>query len=373
MSMRNLFCVGMAAALTVGCGGPPPTGPGEATSVGARSEASTFLRCPDPTVDCTSSNGTGIYYQEGGFAGIDTQKFMLMYFINNGGSVGFQGRYYNPGNGLWYMLTTPGTVTSADWNGTTGYGVSALTESGTYPTWSLIDPVGGGLVYVSGSSLVGLTLHVQYVDPSSGRLMQYLLQYTSYAWEYNNGQYVNKYNLMWRYLNPYYSYVQYCSAADGTPDPVVFQRGMYVNPTSAAVTRNSTTGQYVTQSCRLGAIATAHWWGYDYVDAGLDWYYDSALQMKRASYCGNSKYYTKAGTTILIDDDWGTNWQYNNDSQTEAYWTPTGAWCVNMNKLRHPEMGFNGYCPNGTQLPSCPTLGYVIGSTNQPLLADGLP
>jgi hypothetical protein len=188
---------------------------------------------------------------------------------------------------------------------------------------------------------------------------------------------VHKYGMAW--WNPAdQSAHNYCAGAPKTPggppvlDSVVFMGGIDVNPINGAVVRNP---DVVTLSCSLGAIATAYRWGYDYKPLSLFghplteynatalWYFNAAIQMKRASYCGDDRHYTMANTDIYISDAKSIQDGIQAPSLIEAFWTPQGASCVNVSQMRHPELAdlYEGRPPticeqNGAikQLPACP-------------------
>ena len=148
--------------------------------------------------------------------------------------------------------------------------------------------------------------------------------------------------------------VPYCVDAHGNADPVVFQGGIAIDPDTARVTRGGSTDGVVTLSCRSGAPATVYSWGYRHREDA--YYFDAALQMKRASYCGDGATYTRSATLIDIADDRGG--ARSPLARLEARWTPTGASCVNRDHLRHPELAvekrFTFTC-QGRSLPPCTT------------------
>ncbi|HEY0192199.1 MAG TPA: hypothetical protein VGC42_13855, partial [Kofleriaceae bacterium] len=85
---------GMASLTTDLCV-KPNVCPGGGTHCGVEE-----LSCPDGTTNCCSTNGTGVYTAEGGFAGIDidpsppvgqppyvARKVMITHFVNAGGHV----------------------------------------------------------------------------------------------------------------------------------------------------------------------------------------------------------------------------------------------------------------------------------------------
>jgi hypothetical protein len=168
--------------------------------------------------------------------------------------------------------------------------------------------------------------------------------------------------------------VQYCvdADADRTPDQVVFQQGMFVDPVTGKVSRGDEYARYVTMSCALGGVVLAYLWGYDYVGKPTDpavpdptFYFDAAIQMKRASYCGDWKHYTISGTRIRIVDNVIINDDHPKDSGNqsivvEAFWKRDGAICLNQNNHRHPELAFDG-CSDRI-LSECPA-----PSASQPL------
>lgn len=355
---RNKGGVLFALLLCGGCGVAEPAPTSSET-------AEIKYRCPDPTTDCTMSNGTGVYTAEDGQAFIDdTLQAMITSFQNTSTGVTFQARYYAASKNQWLMLPQAGEVWSADYGGATDLQVSSVTETNTDPTWTL-KTSGGDDVTVSGKDLVNLQLHLELADPDSDKLHMYVIGFEKPAYEAGiNGLY--KYEMVWRLDgNPATTNQPYCYDANSKADMVVFQRGIVVNPTTAAVTRDAATAGTVTLSCRLGGIATVYWWGYPYYK-GSDYLFAAGLQMKRDSYCGDSNHYTVAGTQIHIDDSSRIESDAIND--VEAYWTPTGATCLGLR--RHPEIAFSGSC-NGVALPSCPTIA-SRSAAGGVWLADGI-
>ncbi|HEX4458069.1 MAG TPA: ADYC domain-containing protein [Polyangia bacterium] len=336
-----------ALLLCGGCGVPGTT---ETPASTASETAAIKYRCPDPTTDCTMSNGTGVYTAEDGQAYIDdTLQAMITSFHNTGSAVTFQARYYEASSQRWLMLPAPGTIRWADYAGATNLQVHSVTETATVPTWVLED-ANGAAIDVTGKELVNLQLHLDFADPDTGKLRMYVIGFNPVQYE-TGAHWLYKYPMYWRLDgNPATTNQPYCYDENGKVDPVVFQRGIAVNPTTAVVTRDATTADTVTLSCRLGGIATVYWWGYPYLTGSI-YFYAAGLQMKRASYCADSNHYTIAGTHIRIDDSAGI--QSDPIDDVEAYWTPAGATCIGLR--RHPEIPFSGKC-NGVALPSCPTI-----------------
>ena len=320
------------------------------------------------------TNGTGVYTDEDGFAGMGAGLVMITHFINvtsaNGSqSVGFDGQWRDKSTGKWLNLQSGARIGSADFNGDTGYQVLSVSESGTKPTWVLSK--NGSTTQVTGAELLKLRLYL-YLTQDAGGNKSFTIAYNGGAVVQPTGQSqlaIWKFNMVWSNGSgsPFY---QYCIDSSSAPDQVVFQQGIIVDPDTAAVTRDNS---YVTLCCTKGAMAKVHSWGYayrkGYKAAPL---FDAGLQMKRDSYCADQSHYTVAGTDIYIDDSLGI--QNDVFKNIEAYWSPQGALCVNMASLRHPELGFNGSC-NGQTLPACddpnfvpPTLSIDDGalSQNQP-------
>jgi hypothetical protein len=364
MAMRNLVTrMGLGLTLALGaCSGAP----GEGTVL------SDLIKdhCPDPTVGCTMTNGTGVYYAEDGFAGIDTLQLMITRFVNKGTSVSVQGRYFNAAKNMW--LPNTGVIRSAGFRGVWSYRVQSVSERGTYPVWTLIDATTNSAITVGGAELASLQLNVDFPDPT-GKIDTWILDFGTQIVETRaDGNNIYQYVLRWHAWNVNNPAHPYCLDASNNEDPVVFQGGIDVNPVNGAVTRNLATAADVTLSCRGGAIATVYDWGYDYLGNNLTWYFDAGIQMKRASYCADGQHYTKAGTKIEVSDGAGIrnevlySWQ---DPSIEAYWLPSGASC--LGKMRHPELGFDGFC-NGQKLPACPDIVAVEAAHIQ-FLVDAVP
>jgi ADYC domain-containing protein len=350
-------CSTVVAALLTGCSGMPQPDDG----VVGETESAIKLRCPDPATDCTLSNGPGVYTDEDGYAGMGPQQLMITHFINNGSSVGFDGQVWTGVGAKFAPLTSPGYVGSADFNGATGYSVLSVSESNTVPTWTLLD-ANGNVVTVTSGALLKLTLHL--VLPGSGVPTSVGSAPKAFAIWFNGGGFdssgqvtVEKFNMMWRAEGSAANY-QYCIDSDSLKDQVVFQQSIDVDPNTGAVTRDSKTTSHVTLSCRKGAIATVHTWGYAYKPGFKTFYFDAGINLKRAAYCGDARHWTKSGTLIRIADSSGIN----TDAifKTEAYWGLGGALCVNMNERRQMPMPFSGIC-NGQPLPDCSTFPAASG------------
>jgi hypothetical protein len=347
MSMRKLIWVGTVAAMAgAGCTGKVD-GQG-AVKGDDPTLAMSGSGCGYPQYGCGTGNGTGVYYQEGGYAGMDSIQFLITHFINNGSSVGVQGRYRV--NNTWYVLDTPGNVYQATYFGYT-YPVVSITETGTYPTITLQIPGTATTFSVSGAALQWVQPSVfLYLSNTTPRYYNFQLMFAPAGSDAGTGAYsattVYKYN-MW-YQNTYTgeAWTNYCNDAAGNTDPVVFQGGIDVTPWAGQVTSNSSD---VTLSCRQGAIATAYYWGYDYRSDW--WHYAAAIHMKRASYCGDDKFFTVAGTHITILDDWFTQMQFPNGG-IEALWTPYGASCFNQSRRPDgdPTLPYWWQEPQGTML-----------------------
>jgi hypothetical protein len=357
MPTRNMI-LGTIAAVLAGC-----SGQADGTGAVADDKDPTLFMaiggCGYPQYGCSTGNGTGVYYQEGGSAGMDTLRFMITNFINTTTAAGYQqvqvqGRYSFPNSNFWQMLLHPGFVPTAIYNGAT-CGVLAVSESGTTPAFSLNCP--SGPVTVSGPQLWGMSLNIIFAD-AAGQRHPYQLWFGQEQTEAGNSPSpfyqttIHKYVMWYRStINGGGTWAQYCFDANGNSDPVVFQGNMFVAPTSGQVFRNTSE---VTLSCRLGAIATVYYWGYDYnVD---QWHYAAGIHMKRASYCGDANYYTVSGTQFMPQDDEGVQQYRFADSAIEASWTPSGASCYTQPRRTTGITPFNGYC-NGQLLPTCASIG----------------
>jgi ADYC domain len=273
--------------------------------------------------------------------------------------VTFQGRYHDPASDTWWMLPVPGSIEYANHadHGTEQLQVTSLSETSTAPTWTLAGSTSGrrGTV-VTGGELSKLTLHIRFDVPKNlgetSIQKRYVLRFggvTSELGTNSKPKTVVQYDLFWNDANSSNS-GRYCA----TPaDPVVFQQGIDVHPVTGAVTPAPSV---VTMSCRQGALATVYWWGYDYQGTDPEtFYFRAGIQMKRASYCGDAHHYTTNGTVIDIADDKGIESLFI--QKLEAYWSPTGAIC--LDNMRHPEMVFSRTCNKGNQVqvpvPSCDT------------------
>jgi ADYC domain len=308
--------------------------------------------------DCTSSNGTGIYMAEGGHAGIGPNGLLITHFVSGAlphGTTGvtFEGMYLDPVSHQLRDLPVPGVVERAVYAGQE-LAVASVAEQGTMPTWQLT-PLGGtgSTVVVTGDRLLRLALHIKFVTrPVDGpqQVERYVLDFDRHTTE-PGANTVHAYNMRWRVPGGSIPN-QYCF---GPTDPVVFQQGIHVDAVTGKVTRVGAAAS-VTISCRGGGPATVYRWGYDYqTDADL-FHFASAVQMKRAAYCGDDRAYTEAGTPITMSDSDGIHTEAPDTlAQIEAMWSGSGATCINLWNLRHPELHFTGTC-HGLPLPVCASL-----------------
>jgi hypothetical protein len=392
----------------VGCGAPhgalAPAAPGAATTAVASPSSSTGDSpdlCPDGQTNCGggSGNGVGIYTAEDGFARIGPSRFLITHFINDGDAVRFDGRYYDTHAKKWLPLPSPGSVEFAEYlEPKKQLAVRSVTEVETAVTWRLHDPASitdAATLPVTDLELTSLKLHLRVDIPNWDgssmylRTERYVVDFTA-ADQDTDKQVVHRYSMRWLDPNTQQGPVPYCYApvtlalSDGSyktqlePDPVVFQAGIAVDPDTGVVTR-STSDRVVTLSCRQGAPAAVFGWGYRYAGT-LDqtFYFDAGIHMKRASYCRDGHYYTRAHTQLQIVDDKAIHGSSDlaGVSHLEAWWDRSGAICVNAdqpNNLRHPEMGFTGSC-SGKVLPRCSQLSgpaapfLVEGPVNLPPL-----
>jgi hypothetical protein len=317
------------------------------------------LLCPDGTTNCCSTNGTGIYTAEGGFAGIDLEqvppvgqppfvarKVMITHFVNAEGHVGFQAGAFDPDD-RW-MIVGDGQVVTADYGPQRGLGVAAVHEAATLPTWTLVGPAGP--ISVTGDALHDLRLHLAVPD-GWGHSVAAVVDFAGPAGALPG---VHAYGMRWRLDVPDAAWKPYCLDAERQADAAVFQQDIAVDPVVGQVTQPPP-GVIVTLSCLRGAPATVYGWHYPYVGAQL-FHFAAGIQMKRASYCADDRYYTTSGTPIELADDLhlqrGTG-DSDHVRYLEAGWTPQGATCVNLANLRHSRLGFTGTCA-GRALPACP-------------------
>jgi hypothetical protein len=379
--LPKLIALGAVTGLLVSCGGQAP-------HVGQVQEG---LRCPNPDY-CNTTNGTGVYFQEGGGAGIGKYQFMITHFINQQSMVQFDGRFYDPSPAggsppAWHTLEEAGwpygTVTGATYRGNR-YFVTNVGTWGTWPVWTL---VGSDTIYVYGDALVDLALNIGFLDPDApytpdgkggfnSNYDSYTLTFSSTSTESGVSANPNavtalfKYNMQWHdgaasdaasanqyayqafrcFSNPLRCFYPF--------DSVVFQGGIDVRPVNGQAFLHP---GWVTLSARYGAPATAYWWGYDPLasdeNTGNSMYrFGAAIQMKRASYCGNGDFHTLAGTQINVLDDAPIESQFADDASVEAFWSPSGATCWNGRLRRAGAPSFSGSCTNasGQSIPLGP-------------------
>lgn len=354
----------------------------------------TMATCTDP-YNCTCGNGTGVYAVEGGFAGITVrtasepqggpgeQIIMITHFINNasGSNVTFEyGTFVLSAVGsatnqwTWQPLGI-GNVDSADYGAQTNLTAILVRETNTVPIWMLRTLGTGALQSVT--DLQRLKLHISFKVPGVAALKMVTLDFHGSGTNTLGGNVIQKlteYRMRWQNLSdfPAASPQQYCHGSSKQPDDmVVFQQGIDVDPMSGTVKRpdpklNPNPANVVTVSCSLGAPAMVYSWGYPYqgLDADPDtFYFDAGIHMKRASYCGDARYYTTAGTMIHISDSKGLHGDVPNPSGNpgvEAWWGRRGAVCVNSEHMRHPEMA-----PTDIELMTCGGQPYKIGNPLQ--------
>jgi ADYC domain len=345
--LRNIGLV--VVALTVGC----------ATEELDTSEASQQIgkgvgTCPDP-FDCTLNNGGGVYTEELGTIGFGTDHYMIGRFVNLGAGLQVQGRGYDPNTGNYYGHTAE--LVRAIYNGQ-GYSVVGISESLTLPTVTL-----SGLPPLVGPQIAGLQL-VFKVDDGI-----WTLTFTESLADdpgYNSAKLnpLKEFHAVWNEGEGYQSSLaqEYCTRAPvdattpGEMDPVVFQQGIDVNPVTAVMVQNN---DYVTLSCRHGALATVRFWGYGYRNQATADLFEGAMHMKRASYCGDDTFYTRRDTLIRVRDSLGLMDDTLDPIEFEATWgrpsasSPIRALCVNKHWRRRPGVlfppdqsgvKFNGQC-----------------------------
>jgi hypothetical protein len=233
------------------------------------------------------------------------------------------------------------------------------------------------VVHVSGAQLsklkIGIVFSLAAFDGGPASYSALVFQSTGTV-SSNGMPPMNTYDLSWSTLakesdlSAAMPGTPYCVDAQGKTDPVVFQQGIDVDPASGIV--GDRRPDIVTMSCREGAMPTVYSWGYDYrtVVPADTFYFDAGIQMKRASYCGDAQYFTAAGTEIHIADDKGIQPWRPDPALIEAWWTPTGAQCVNPANERHRGMGFSGRCKD-RKLPHCdfsPTGRYLVDAPKHP-------
>jgi hypothetical protein len=322
--------------------------------------------CPDGTTNCCPTNGTGVYTAESGYAGIGDERLMITHFINNttctdtpqGECVTFNGQCIGA-QGPSSCLSAPGRVTSATYM-KQAYRVHSVGETDTEPVWRLTNTATGEPRSVKGADIENLTLDISFVTREAMIAPpRYTLSFeTPKIFDKDGGHPVRTYNMRWSSSAGGLA-KQYCIAPSIQEnafirDSIVFQMGIEVDP-GTGVTGRQKAKDLVTLSCRLGALATVYEWGYDYRPASTQDespYFDAAIHMKRASYCGGADHYTIAGTPIEFADNIHSSKKQHPD-RLEAKWDAKGATCINLNNRRHPELPFDGQCKNKEPLPAC--------------------
>ena len=299
-----------------------------------------IITCSDPD-NCALPNGGGVYTEELGHIGFGANQYMISRFVNTGTSVEVQGRGYNPYTGLFY--THGAELAEAIYNGNS-YHLVSVSESLTTPTFVLGSS--NGNITLTGQGILGLQLvfksdsgmqtlsFVEYLGPDTNPNTPDQATLQQFHAKWNDG------------IGLSGQAQEYCTRAPVKDQPlasdaVVFQQAIAVNPITAVMVRNN---NFVTLSCRHGAIATARWWGYKYRDtqANAD-LFEAAMHMKRASYCGDDTFYTRANTDILINDGHFETMGLGSDVYEASWGRPNGdpskpirALCVNRHYSRHP-------------------------------------
>lgn len=263
--------------------------------------------CTDPK-RCGVYNGGGVYTEEGGFAGAGSASTMITTFIGTfslatgypSGLDEVLARTFDLNN---QPVLTKAPIPVATINGGPDvYRVLGIIENGdTKPQWWLSGPNGviitapsttRSIQLIFGTGASQFTLSFRPADPQGSGLTTYDVVWNAGAYDPSTAQ-------------------EYCFASDDTglkpdpnkPDPVVFQKGLYVNPITGVTNANKVA---TTMSCLHGGIAVAKQWGYVYNGTAAQLtMFESALQMKRASYCGDEKFWTRKGTLIDILDTAG--------------------------------------------------------------------
>jgi len=333
------------------------------------SETVSAIHCPDPD-HCTLVNGSGVYTEEFGFAGIGADDLMLMRFINQDGFVNMRGIYHDVATNTLQYATI--LINGVDYLGNS-YDAVSVDETLTNPTWNLVATGTGAPLQVSGADVANLQIHFKHLG-------EITLSFNGYEAPTPGNVPIWTYNMLWSRNGS--APVQYCFRAlppygSGQSDSVVFQAGIGVDPIDADVARNAA---FVTLSCRRGGPATVRAWGYKYRGTlSQTDLFDMGLKMKRASYCGDASFYTLPNTPILITDDLAINSTATTDpDQIEASWGKVNgtfrATCVNLLKRRHrhakfpPPYGaeFTRDCPDGFHVPDCSSLDRMVSQANPP-------
>lgn len=351
-----------ALALVAGCGVEPVPGNEVAEPDGTRAAQGT-VKCPDPS-SCTLSNGTGVYYAEGGYAGLDDQIHLLItHFDNAEKYVTFEGRYFDPDQGTWQNLPTSGTVETGTFNGV-DHDVSAVHEAGSSVAFTLVSRKDGTVSTVTEKDLLGLTLRLRIENPvKRGKLYFYLMRFTAVVVDGNLWTYLPE----WRLDTFGTQFQPYCLDANKKADAAAFQEGIQVDPVNGMTTTGGAANYSVTFSCRLGAPATCEYWGYDTVKNEPN--FKACIHMKRASYCADGQAYTYSGTKLLVSDSDKIWADKITNANVEAKWSDKGALCVTY--PRHPQLGFTFMC-NGNPVKQCPNP--IVDVNLEPVfLISGIP
>jgi hypothetical protein len=213
----------------------------------------------------------------------------------------------------------------------------------------------GQAVELTGLSAVGTNLVVSYKSPLgtvqnvSGQNLE-LIKFTlqdargaNYEMGFtlrspDNG--VQQYTVQIIPKTYHYSQPSYCQDQNGNATTVSFLPGRQVDHRTASVT---TTGNLVTMACDTGAIVSCLKWGYRPWEAPAKLIpqrrndlFGACMQAKRAAYLGGTRSYTRNGTPIMVRDSHVS--KGNLPNRLEAYWTPSGAACLNRENRRHPEI-----------------------------------
>ncbi len=134
--------------------------------------------------------------------------------------------------------------------------------------------------------------------------------------------------------------------ANGDHSAIAIKNLTVDRETGAMVAREHTL--YI--ACLSGAVGKAYKWGYN-PDNGVS-EFEAAVRMVRADYCFDGASWTVNGTSMQVQDIWGSGPFLYPGNATEAVWTRTGLAC--LSQPRWTVYTQAQVSCNGAPIPTCP-------------------
>ena len=202
---------------------------------------------------------------------------MITHFTNSGTSVGFAGHFWTGTPGKFTDVSDLGAglrrlVPAASPTGAS----SRSSETNTVPTWTLVNPNDGTEVAVTGDQLLGLQLSL-YLNQSTLGPKAFTIAFNGGGIDHLGSLAIEKFNMITRAarLGVLLSVLRRLRGRGG-PGRVPAGRSTSI-PTTARSRAPRPRPSDVTLSCRKGAIATVHSWGYAYKPGCKTYYFDAGI------------------------------------------------------------------------------------------------